>query len=405
MVLQVFTYLAPFLVLSYLTRVLGVETYGVVAFGISITQVGAVFVDLGFTLSATEKISVWRKNKRFVNRLIGAIFAIKCIALMLVASGICVYALNSVKYKTYSTLIILSTLSLFAQCFQPIWFFFGIERMRYITIFTIATKIAYLPLILMLVSRKSDYLWVPVADGISQVAGTAIAIYLIYQTGYGIVIPRRRDIMYAARMTSGFFVSRLAVMTYSNTGVLLLGLFLTPSATAIYALAGRLYLAMQQVFVPLVQALYPYLAKEKNVALLRKVTISCMGVAILGVVVGYATAPYLVLVLFGPAWGGVVKVLNVFFAAILIYVLNVMVGYPLAAALNRTSIANSSVVCGALVYFVGAVALLMSGRATPVLFAYLMVVAELSVLGYRGVILWPEARRALETGQGRKEPI
>ena len=65
-VVQLVNYGSTFLVLIRLTRVLGLTTYGVVAFSVGIVQVLSIVLDLGFTLSATQHISVHRDDKAFV---------------------------------------------------------------------------------------------------------------------------------------------------------------------------------------------------------------------------------------------------------------------------------------------------------------------------------------------------
>lgn len=393
-VVQLSNYITPFLVLVYLTRTLGVETYGVVAFSISMTQMAFVVLDLGFTLSATQKISVWRDKKRLVARFIGAVFYVKSVAFLLVASVLITYAMTTEKYEDYYVLFLLSLLPLLGTCFQPVWFFSAIERMKYLTIFLVLAKVLSLVLVLTLVSDEADYFWVPVADGIAQLTAATIALVLLHRVGYHIAAPRWRDVKYALRMTHGFFVSRLSATVYLSSGVFLLGLFSTPAAVALYALAEQIYRGIQSVFAPIVQAIYPYMAKEKDLVLLGKVTLGILGVAVAGAVVGYLVTPYVIPWLFGTAFDGAIPVVNVFLLAITIHVLTVMSGYPLAAALGRLDVANRSVVYGSVIYILGVVGLLAADRASPIAYAWLMIGAESYVLVHRALALWPDAYRS-----------
>jgi PST family polysaccharide transporter len=389
--LQVVSYITPILVLVHLTRALGIELYGILAFSIGVTQFSSILLDFGFGLSATQKISVRRERKPYVSRLIGAIFAIKAVALVFVAAGIVLYVTQSEKYHGHLDLFLLSLISLSAQCFLPIWFFAGIERMFYITIFTLVSKFLYLILIFTLVGSAKDLLWVPVADGISQLAGTAIGLYLLYRVGYFISLPKIRDIKYAANMTQGFFASRIAISVYASGGVLLLGMFGTPAATAVYSVAERFYQAMQQVFSPIVQAIYPYMAKERNIILLIKVTAGCFLLALLVGLVLVTVGPTLVLWWLGSGWSAATDVLYVFAAAIVFNVFLVMSGYPLSSILGTMRIANVSVVYGALFYIVCVGSLIATGHVTALAFAWALFLTELSVLAYRAIVLWPKA--------------
>lgn len=390
-VVQLVNYVTPFIVLLYLTRVLGIETYGVVAFVVGLTQLSLVVLDFGFTLSATQKISVWRDNKPRVARLVGAVFAIKAYGFVLVAAAILLYAALTEKYAAHSLLFVLALAPMAAQCFQPTFFFAAIERMRDIAIFTVTAKLLAVLLVVALVNEESDYILVPVADGCAHAVALAVSLRLLHGSGYRVARPRRRDLAYTARMTSGFFGSRLASTAYSSTGVLLLGLVATPAAVAVYSLAEQAYRAIQSVFYPVVQSLYPFMAKERDLRVLIKVAAGCVIVALLGSIVGFLTVPLLLSWLFAAEWSGAAPVIDVFLVAIVVHVLTVMAGYPLAAAVRRFDVANRSVVYGACVYAVGAAVLIATEAATPLRFALLLTAAEAYVLVHRLVTLSPAA--------------
>ncbi len=398
-IVQLVNYLVPFAVLVYLTRTLGVETYGVVAFSIGIVQLAIVVLDLGFTLSATQKISVSRDRPERVSRFIGGIFVLKAAAFTVVAMALVAYAMTTTKYSDYSALFLVILLPIFAHCFQPIWLFAAIERMGFIAAFTVLAKLCSLVLIMYLVREEADYLWVPVADGCAQAIALIVSIWFVYRVRFRISFPDRRVIAHAWRLTAGYFVSRLAATAYLSTGIVLLGLFSTPAAVAIYALAEQGYRAMQSVFFPVVQAVYPYMARERDVALLCKVAVGSVLAAFGGAIALYFFLPSLINLLFGPGWDGVVSVMNVFLVAITIHVMAIMSGHPLAISLRRARVANVSVVYGALLYAVLAGVLISTGRATPITFAILVVTAETCVLAYRAVLLWPLALSELKRGR------
>jgi polysaccharide transporter, PST family len=400
--MQLVNYLTPFLVLLYLTRILGIETYGVVAFTVSLTQLSLVVLDFGFTLSATQKISVWRDNKPRVARLIGAVFVIKAIGLATAAIALLLYSAFTTKYAPYAPVFALAVLPLAAQCFQPTFFFAAIERMRDIAIYTVVAKVLAILLVVVLVKEESDYFWVPVADGVAHAVALYLAFRLLGSSGFRVARPSRRDLAYTAKMTSGFFVSRLASTAYSSTGVLLLGLAATPAAVAVYALAEQGYRALQSVFFPVTQSLYPYMAKERDLRFLARVAAGCVAVALAGSIAGFILVPHLLRWLFAPEWAGAAAVIEVFLVAIVVHVLTVLAGYPLAAAVRRFEVANRSVIYGAGVYTVGAAALLAADAGTPIRFAALLTVAEAYVLVHRLAALLPAAlafERTRNTGR------
>lgn len=404
MIVQIVSYVAPLLVLVYLARTLGMQIYGVVAFAFSIVQIAAVFLDFGFTLSATQRISRHRNNVNFINRLIGAAFVFKVLGLVLVAAPILIYAKETQKYAEFQLVIIWSLLAISGLSFQPLWLFAGLERMRYITWLTIISKIAGLILLYVLVKAPSDAHWAVIADGAAQILGTAVALAIMFKVGYRPVWPRWRTLRYVFVLTLPFFLSRLAVTTYISSGVFLLGLFVNPSVAASYAVAERLYQALQQVFAPIVQSMYPYMVKERALKLLFKIASACVGLAVFVCAAGLVWGDVVLGWVSVSAPSSSLGVWHVFCLAIVVHVANVMFGHPLGAALRATSVANTSVMLGALLYGALAWLFIQTGYATAVNFAWIMVGTEVMILTYRLITFSPLIRQALVEQRNRVTP-
>jgi PST family polysaccharide transporter len=392
---QVANYASSFLVLVHLTRVLGVGTYGVVAFAVGITQVLSVVLDLGFAMSGTQWVAAHRDDKPRLARFVGAVLVLKLAALALGAVLLAAYAAGTVKYAAYAPIFVLSVLPLVGHALQPVWLFQGIEQMRHVTVFTVLAKLSFVGLVFLLVGGEQDFLYVPVADGIAQGVAAAVGLALIRRVGHSVAMPSRADLREALAMTSGFFVSRLAQTVQTNAGVLLLGLVAAPPMVALYALAEQLYRAMHSAFAPVVHALYPHMARTRDVALLAKVTLGCTAVAVVGSVVGHFLGPVIIPPLLGEEWRAALPVLDIFFVAIVVHVLVLMSGYPLAAALGRLEVANRSVIIGSVLHLAVAGVLVAMGLATPPAFAWLLVLSESYLLLHCAVALLPAARREL----------
>jgi len=55
------------------------------------------------------------------------------------------------------------------QILFPVWFFQGVEQMRYITIINIVSKILFTIAIFVLVKQSSDYLLVPLLTSLGAI--------------------------------------------------------------------------------------------------------------------------------------------------------------------------------------------------------------------------------------------
>lgn len=381
-ILQIANYAGPFFIVIYLTHILDMETYGVVALSVSVVQSAIIFLDFGFGLSATKKISQYRDDKFVVGKLIGAIFFIKSVLFIFICLCLCLFIFSTKKYDNHLVLFGLSIIPILGQGFQPDWFYLGIERMRYITMFSILARIISIVAIVILISPNHYYL-VPVANGFAQIIATTLFINKIYELGYKIYLPSRTDLKETFLMTMPFFASRLAVMGYTNGATILLGIFSTQTSIALYSVGEQIYKAFQTMFSPITQALYPYMVKEKNIIFFYKMLFAAILVSVSLSTLGYFFIPILLPHFFKADFGLVIPILNIFFLAIPFHTVSVLVGYPLAAIFGLESIANKSVFFGVLTYFLGALIAWKFGQLVPVTLAWLTFFTELTVMVYR----------------------
>ena len=81
--LQIVSYVIPLINLPYLSRVLGVEKFGLVFFAFAFMQYFIMLTDYGFGLSATREIAVNRHNKNNLSNIFSAVTFLKIILLLI----------------------------------------------------------------------------------------------------------------------------------------------------------------------------------------------------------------------------------------------------------------------------------------------------------------------------------
>ncbi len=390
--IQVANYVAPLILLVHLASVLGPETYGILAFGQAIIVMSGILIDFGYSLSATDKISRYRRRSSYVSMIIGGIYVFKLFLFLCCAIVVWLFANFSQAYADHKFFLLLTLLPVFFQSFFPLWFFQGLEKMQFLAFFSVVIKVLYVCLVVFFVKVPEDYILVPIFNAFSQSVGISLSIWMIYRLGYRIIMPNRKILFHCIRFSQQFFISRVAVMVYMNSSVLVLGLVASPAVVATYSIAEQLYKAMQSAISPLSSAVYPFMSKEKDIKLMIKLIYGCVLLVFVGAIIGYFVSPYLLGLFFDESWKSSLSILNVFFIAVVIHAAAVMAGYPLAASVGRLDVANSSVVTGALIYCLGIVGLLLTSGITPIMLAFLMIASELGVLIHRSWILLPLAK-------------
>ena len=283
LVLQSTNYILPLLLLPYLVRVLGTEKFGIVMFAQSLCLFLTVVVDFGFSLSGTREISLCRNNKTKMSQIFIAIMFIKSalivVAFFLLFAVVMAFDRFSVDYEVY----FLSFGIVIGQAIFPVWFFQGIEKMKFITIVNLLAKVIFTILVIIFVKSSIDYKQVPIYNSlgfiISGLLGFIVSVrYISFTT------PSFKLTYQLLKDTSPLFVANFASMLYTSSNVLILGFFSNNALVGIYSSMEKLILAIKNIYTPIYQALFPWLSQQldqKKIEVIKKIRPFVLGLGIL----------------------------------------------------------------------------------------------------------------------------
>ncbi len=381
-IMQVASFIVPLLILPYLTRTIGIDAFGVVLFTLAAIQLAYIVTDYGFSLYAVYEISHQRENTSAVNFLLGSIYGAK-VLLVLIAGTIVYFAGFFSEYDQYQNIFLFAVFAVICQAFQPIWFFQGVERMKNITIFIVISKVIYAVLVLIWVNDVEDTPLVILAWSIAQGIGSIIAVVFIYREGYAVLCPTVASIIRVLKNAGKFFGSRIAVAVYTSANTLLLGLVSTSTHVAIYGACNQLYSAGQQVTLPINQALYPYMVKQKDWRLFLRL-VSIVGVSmIIGVIFISFWLDSILQLIYGDEFSDATSVMAVFLVILIVNYFGSVFGYPVFGALGDNSFANYSVMLGAIFHIIIIGLLYATSNVTAISVAYATLVTESVVMFIR----------------------
>jgi len=343
-VMQLFTYVAPFVVLPYLSRVLGVDGFGLMVAALSLTVIANVCTDYGFNLSATYLISRKQGHTAYVSKVIAAIYTLKLFLLILVFLGIALYLTFSVSYTPLAIAAIYITV--FFQAFMSPWLFQGIEKMKLITYSTIASRMVYVVMIFLLVKHSDDYDLALMCNAAATIIASVLANFLIRKEGFFFARPSIRLVRFIFLYSSQFFLSRVFLQASSSISVLVLSFSVTPGQLGLYGASDKLLAAFKSLVGPLSQALYPYMANTGNTKLLIKLSVFIGLALFVPASIGYYFSEEILVVIFGPEFAGSSTILRIFIITGFFSFFSILYGYPAFAAIKRVGLANKSVIYG-----------------------------------------------------------
>ncbi len=261
--LQGTNYILPLITFPYLIQVLGVEYFGLLAFATAMIMYFNVITDYGFNLSATREISVHRENKEKIVEIFSAVMTIK-VVLMIVSFIVLMFIVFSFeKFSSDWEIYFLTFGTVIGQVLFPVWFFQGMERMKYISYLNIFSKILFTVAIFLFVKEQSDYYLVPLFTSVGFIVAGIWSQVLIYRE-FNVRFKLQSTSVLKNYLIDGWhiFVSRVYVNIYTTTNLILLGLFTSNTVVGYYAIAEKIVVAIGGVFQPANQAIYPYLARK-----------------------------------------------------------------------------------------------------------------------------------------------
>jgi len=383
-VLQGANFIIPLIILPYLVRTLGAETFGLVMFAQAFILFFNVIVDFGFSLSGVREVSINRGDHQKLEEIFNAIMTIKL--LLIVVSFIIMVGIV-VTFERFTNDYILYFITfgwVIGQALFPIWFFQGIEKMKYITIFKVIAQLLSLVAIVVFVNNPNDYLLVPLFNSLGFIAVGVISIIIILKEfKFKLFILKLNVLNNYFKESSHFFLSRAAVSIYTSSNAFVLGLFTNNTMVGYYSIAEKLYIALQALYMPIVNVLYPYISKERNIKLFKKIfklAIIFNFVLVFGL---YFMAPYLVELISGNQIIESIEVFRIFILVAIIVVPSILIGYPFLAALGYKNYANYSVVAGSIFHILGLTLLALTGYINIYTIAVTLFFTELIVLTIR----------------------
>lgn len=255
----------PLVVLPYLTKTLGPEMYGLVAFAQAFIIYFRFIINYGFNLSATRDISVNREDPMKVNSIFNNAFTAGILLAVLSYLILVPVVLLIPKFQSEWQLYILSSAILIGEVLFPIWYFQGIEKMQFISYLNIFVKVFFTILIFLFIHEKEDYLYVPFLLGLGHAIAGIIAI-LIIVTKFRVKfrIAPLKDVFRILKEGNAAFISIYTPNLYIASSTFFMGLFTNNTITGYYSATTKITDYFTTVIRIVGQTFFPHVSKKKK---------------------------------------------------------------------------------------------------------------------------------------------
>jgi PST family polysaccharide transporter len=258
--LQLINYILPLFLIPLLIQALGMEGFGIYAFVFAIATYGMTFADYGFDLSATYHISLHKNEANKVNEIFSSVLFIKfCLAIFfLILLTLLTYSID--KLYLYKELIFLSYGIVIGNVLLPLWFFQGIEKMRFILYLNGLLKLLFFLLVILLIKERKDLELLMFLHSITAIMVGGLGLYLARKHfNVKLIFVNKEKILFYLKDGWYIFTSKLAVEFYSTASTIIVGFYVSPLILGYYALSLKIMFAIGNLLDPITRVVYPYL--------------------------------------------------------------------------------------------------------------------------------------------------
>lgn len=403
--LQILKYLFPLLLIPYLTRILGTEGYAVYAYVLSFMGVVQTIADFGFTLSGTKKVVDLRGDTAALSRLVGAITVARLMLLcglfvcvMVVTRFIPIMAENTVY-------VIWAFFATAGRTVLPDFIFQGNERMGPLTTRYFASKGVQVALTILLVRGPGDLILVAVADVLSEIVDIAWSYRAQKRMfGVGIARPTFKESFEELRVSAIYCVSNVSSSLFSGFTTVIIGLAITSKTDiAFWSLTLTTVNAVQSLYTPIGNSLYPHMIKNRDFGFARKLALVALPALILGTVAYCALSKPIMLVLGGPEYVGGAHVMWMISPIFIFSFYGILIGWPVLGAMGHVKELTVSTLFTGIVNVVSLLALYLAGLITLDVICVVRWGCDALLLLVRVFMLWRAAQSKTDFHKNPKE--
>lgn len=392
--LRAMEYILSFILIPYLLRVLGPAQYGAIAFMQGIIGYFNLCINYGFNMTAPRDIA--QAAEKDIPRLFSTYFWATVLlwfgvtVLFFVGYGV-LQAIWPVKLDL--PLFFAVYTSIIGLVIFPIWYFQGIQEMRYITILNMVGRFVTMGLIFVFVRNPSDYILAAFLQSCTPLFAGILCWKVIHDMSPGLLgRPVWEDMKKAYKEGWQIFLSSLAINLYTSSDVVILGILTNNTIVGYYSGADKLINCIKRGIGAVNDAVYPYISKvmreskESGIHFLRKQLVVYMVCGVIGGVLLYVLSPWVVPLLLGPKYISSIGPLQIMSFVPLVVAMSNVMGYETMLPLGMEKIYSKVLMVASVFNLVIIYPLISWGGAEGTSWAVLC--TETLVTALMAVILW-----------------
>lgn len=308
--LQIASYLFPLVTMPYLARVIGAEGFGRIAIASAVIMWIQTISDWGFNYTATRDVAKNREDKDMVSHILSNVIWAKFILLFLSFVILLLLIYFVPIFRENYVIILITFLMVPGHILFPDWFFQALERMKYITILNLLSKLLFTIAIFVFIKEKTDYIYQPLFVSLGFILSGIISLYYIFvKWEYKFYKPELKSIFITIKGSTNVFINNIAPNLYNSFSVVLLGIYSTSIQNGIYD-AGKKFTTIIYNFMNIfTRVFFPYFSRKSQGYKVYAISSILLSVFLVALII--ILAPFLINIFFGSEFADSVIILRI----------------------------------------------------------------------------------------------
>ena len=181
-----------------------------------------------------------------------------------------------------------------------------------------------------------------------------------------------------------YFISNMATTAFGALNTLLIGIFITDlTLIAYWTVCNTVVSAIQSLYSPIINGVYPYMIKHKSLPYIHKILIIVLPILFIGAIVGFFMSKFVLNLLGGEKYTGAYWVLRALIPLLVVSFPAMLYGWPTLGSVGKVKETSLTTIITAVCQVVGLFFLVLIKQFTLINIALLRFATELVMLGLR----------------------
>lgn len=349
-ILQIASYAFPFITMPYLARVIGVTGYGKIAFAVAVMGWLQTIANWGFQYTSTRDISRSRKDKLRVSHILSNTLWASTLITIICGLILLLLCFTIPKFNENKLVLFMTFLMLPGHILFPEWFFQALEKMKYITLLNLLSRLLFTVSIFLFIKTPTQYYLQPLLTSLGYIFSGLIASYFIFwRWGYTLYKPDFRKIWVSLKGSFDVFINEIVPNFYNSLSIIILGFLYGPGANGLLDVGTKFTSLGTQLTGVVSRTFFPLLSQDIHYhKYLKFIQLSFAAIFSIALMTG---APILIKIFFTPEFQDSIPLIrilgfSVFFIALSnVYGTNYLIVMGCERSLRNITVVVSVIGC------------------------------------------------------------